>query len=143
MPNEEINAAFAIIQLYEKILKEKQAPFLLSHLITLNNDKYNQPLSVEKLIGPNALHLGQMGFCFFLLRREKVYTLFCNQRIKNLPLTDRFGTGKTTLASEHRSQYGGRVCNKRRKKPSPLSLPVLPTIKAVTNNIDSFLKSST
>ncbi len=95
LPNEEINAAFAIIQLYEKILKEKETPPLLSNLITLNNDKYNGPLSVEKLIEPNALHLGQMGFAFPLSisQRKSLYT-FLQSEDKVFAINGPPGTGK-------------------------------------------------
>ena len=53
LPNEDINAAIGIIQLYEKILKERNTPELLKSFIKLKNENPKTPLSVPELINSN------------------------------------------------------------------------------------------
>lgn len=142
LPDEEINAAIGIIQLYEKILKEKNIPELLKSFITLKNEKQKTPLGVPDLINSNSLHVGQMGFDFpiSISQRKSLYTyLQSNEKI--FAVNGPPGTGKTTLLQSI-------VANKFVEsaiigKNAPIILACSTNNQAVTNIIDSFSKSNT
>lgn len=142
LPDENINAAIGIIQLYEKILKEKNTPELLKSFITIKNEKYKTPLSVTELINYNTLHLGQMGFDFpiSISQRKSLYTyLHSNEKV--FTVNGPPGTGKTTLLQSI-------VANKFVESAiagskAPIILACSTNNQAVTNIIDSFSKSNT
>lgn len=143
VPNEDINAAIGIIELYEKILKEKNLPTMLSEFISLKNANYiKTPLTVGEFIDANNLHLGQMGFDFPLSisQRKSLLTLLKNQD-KVFAINGPPGTGKTTLIQSivankmvERAIEGGQP---------PIILACSTNNQAVTNIIDSFSKSNT
>lgn len=142
LPDEDINAAIGIIQLYEKILKEKNTPELLKLLITVTNENQKSPLRVRELINSNSLHLGQMGFDFpiSISQRKSLYTyLQSNEKI--FAVNGPPGTGKTTLLQSI-------VANKIVESAiignnAPIILACSTNNQAVTNIIDSFSKSNT
>ena len=142
LPDEDINAAIGIIQLYEKILKEKNTPELLKSLITLKNDNPKTPLSVPELINNNFLHLGQMGndFPISISQRKSLYS-YLQSNDKVFAVNGPPGTGKTTLLQSI-------VANKFVEsaiigKNAPIILACSTNNQAVTNIIDSFSKSNT
>ncbi|CAM3593494.1 hypothetical protein O8E88_002278 [Flavobacterium psychrophilum] len=142
LPDEDINAAIGIIQLYEKILKEKNTPELLKSLITLKNDNPKTPLSVPELIDNNLLHLGQMGndFPISISQRKSLYS-YLQSNDKVFAVNGPPGTGKTTLLQSI-------VANKLVEsaiigKNAPIILACSTNNQAVTNIIDSFSKSNT
>lgn len=142
LPDEDINAAIGIIQLYEKILKEKNTPELLKSFINLNNDNPKTPLSVPELIKNNPLHLGQMGFDFpiSISQRKSLYT-YLQSNEKVFAVNGPPGTGKTTLLQSI-------VANKFVESAiigegAPIILACSTNNQAVTNIIDSFSKSNT
>ena len=142
LPDEDINAAFAIIQLYEKLLKAKDLPPLLNNFIQFDNDINNEPLSVEELIDFNSLHLGQMGFEFPLSisQRKSLYT-FLQSNDKVFAVNGPPGTGKTTLLQ---SIVANMVVEHALKGiHPPLILACSTNNQAVTNILDSFIKSKT
>lgn len=142
LPNEDINVAIGIIQLYEKILNEQNLPSLLKKLITLKNENVKDPVGVSDLINANTLHVGQMGFDFPLSisQRKSLYTyLQTNEQI--FAVNGPPGTGKTTLLQSI-------VANKFVEsaiigKNAPIILACSSNNQAVTNIIDSFSKSNT
>lgn len=142
LPDEDINAAIGIIQLYEKILKERNTPELLKSFINLKNDNPKTPLSVPELIDNNSLHLGQMGFDFpiSISQRKSLYT-YLQSNEKVFAVNGPPGTGKTTLLQSI-------VANKFVEsaiigKNAPIILACSTNNQAVTNIIDSFSKSNT
>lgn len=142
LPDENINAAIGIIELYEKTLKAKNIPKLLKSFITLKNDNQKPPLNVSDLINSNALHLGQMGFDFPLSisQRKSLYT-FLQSNDKIFAVNGPPGTGKTTLLQSI-------VANKFVESAiigqnPPIILACSTNNQAVTNIIDSFSKSLT
>ena len=142
LPDEDINAAIGIIQLYEKILKEKNTPELLKSFITLKNDNPKTPLSVPELINYNPLHLGQMGFDFpiSISQRKSLYT-YLQSNEKVFAVNGPPGTGKTTLLQ---SIVANRFVESAIiGKSAPIILACSTNNQAVTNIIDSFSKSNT
>lgn len=142
LPDEDINAAIGIIHLYEKILKEKKVPLLLSNFINLKNDTANQPLSVSHLIEVNFLHLGQMRFDFPLSisQRKSLYTLL-QTNDKVFAVNGPPGTGKTTLLQ---SVVANKIVESAIQGNNPsIILACSTNNQAVTNIIDSFSKSNT
>ncbi|WP_018627085.1 AAA domain-containing protein [Niabella aurantiaca] len=142
LPEEEINAAVGIIQLYEKILNEKKIPALLQRFITLKNDKSTTPKNVSELIALNILHLGQMGFDFpiSISQRKSLYT-FLNANDQVFAVNGPPGTGKTTLLQSI-------IANKMVESAiagenAPVILACSTNNQAVTNIIDSFSRSNT
>jgi hypothetical protein len=142
LPDEDINAAIGIIQLYEKILKEKSTPKLLKSFINLKNDNPKTPLGVPELINNNSLHLGQMGFDFpiSISQRKSLYTYLQSDK-KVFAVNGPPGTGKTTLLQSI-------VANKFVESAiignnAPIILACSTNNQAVTNIIDSFSKSNT
>jgi len=141
-PDEDINAAIGIIELYEKILKEKKTPELLKSFITLKNENQKAPLGVPDFINSNSLHLGQMGFDFpiSISQRKSLYThLQGNEKV--FAVNGPPGTGKTTLLQSI-------VANKFVESAiignnAPIILACSTNNQAVTNIIDSFSKSNT
>ncbi|MCL9806934.1 AAA domain-containing protein [Flavobacterium amniphilum] len=142
LPDEEMNAAIGIIQLYEKILKEKEIPKLLKSFITLKNGDVKTPVAVSDLIIPNSLHLGQMGFDFPLSisQRKSLYThLESNEKV--FAVNGPPGTGKTTLLQ---SLVGNKFVESAIiGLNAPVILACSTNNQAVTNIIDSFSKSNT
>lgn len=142
LPEEDINAAFGILELYEKILQERRFPQLLSKFISVNNIEENPSVSISGLINPNQKHLGQMGFDFPLSisQRKSLYTLL-DQDNPVFAVNGPPGTGKTTLlqsivANEFvRSALVGNT--------PPIILACSANNQAVTNIIESFSKSRT
>lgn len=142
IPDEDINAAIGIIQLYEKILKEKNTPELLKSFITLKNSNQKIPLAVQDLINSNSLHLGQMGFEFAISisQRKSLYTyLQTNEKV--FAVNGPPGTGKTTLLQSI-------VANKFVESAiignnAPIILACSTNNQAVINIIDSFSKLNT
>ncbi|NML21385.1 AAA family ATPase [Pseudoflavitalea sp. G-6-1-2] len=142
LPDEEINAAYAIVQLYEKILKGKDIPALLSKLITLENRTELSAVQVDDLIGPNPLHLGQMGYAYPLSisQRKCLYT-FLQSKDKVFAVNGPPGTGKTTLLQ---SIVANMVVEAALDgNQPPLILACSTNNQAVTNIIDSFSRSTT
>ncbi|QEC44692.1 AAA domain-containing protein [Pseudobacter ginsenosidimutans] len=142
LPDEDINAAFAIIQLYEKLLKAKDLPPLLNNFIQLHNNIKNEPLTVEELIDFNSLHLGQMGFEFPLSisQRKSLYT-FLQSNDKVFAVNGPPGTGKTTLLQ---SIVANMVVEHALKGiHPPFILACSTNNQAVTNILDSFIKAKT
>lgn len=142
LPQEDMNAAIGIIQLYEKILKNKDVPHLLESLITLKNNTERQPIAVKNFIDFNDLHLGQMGFDFPLsISQRKSLNTFLSTTDKVFAVNGPPGTGKTTLLQSI-------VANKFVEsaiegKKAPIILACSTNNQAVTNIIDSFSKSNT
>lgn len=142
LPDEDINAAIGIIQLYEKILKEDSIPELLKAFITLNNPKENNPLNVSEFIDSNFLHTGQMGFDFPIsISQRKSLNTFFNTNDKVFAVNGPPGTGKTTLLQSivaNKFVESAIVGN----QPS-IILACSTNNQAVTNIIDSFSQSNT
>lgn len=142
IPDEDKNAAVGIIQLYEKILKEKNTPELLKSFITLKNSNQKKPLAIQDLINSNSLHLGQMGFEFAISisQRKSLYTyLQTNEKV--FAVNGPPGTGKTTLLQSI-------VANKFVESAiignnAPIILACSTNNQAVINIIDSFSKLNT
>ncbi|SHF81734.1 AAA domain-containing protein [Chryseobacterium sp. OV279] len=142
LPQDEMNAAMGIIELYEKILNQKNIPQLLESLITLKNNHQKPPVAVLDLIDSNELHLGQMGFDFpiSISQRKSLNTLLTtNDTI--FAVNGPPGTGKTTLLQSI-------VANKMvesalQGKEAPVILACSTNNQAVTNIIDSFSRSNT
>ncbi|WP_264537940.1 AAA domain-containing protein [Flavobacterium sp. N1736] len=142
LPNEDINAAIGIIQLYEKILKENQIPELLKNFITLKNENVKRPLEVSQLMNSNFLHLGQMGYDYpiSISQRISLYS-FLEQNDKVFAVNGPPGTGKTTLLqSIVANKIVDAVIN---GNDAPIILACSTNNQAVTNIIDSFSKSNT
>lgn len=142
LPDEDINAAIGIIQLYEKILKETHTPILLKSFISLKNENPKTPLNVPELINHNPLHLGQMGYDFAISisQRKSLYT-YLESNEKVFAVNGPPGTGKTTLLQSI-------VANKFVESAiigenAPIILACSTNNQAVTNIIDSFSKSNT
>lgn len=142
LPQEEMNAAMGIIELYEKILHQKNLPELLQPFITLNNNQEKLPIAVPDLINTNELHLGQMGFDFpiSISQRKSLNTLLGSNE-KVFAVNGPPGTGKTTLLQSI-------VANKMVEsallgKDAPIILACSTNNQAVTNIIDSFSRSKT
>ncbi|MBW1649807.1 MAG: hypothetical protein JRJ44_03835 [Deltaproteobacteria bacterium] len=142
LPNEEINAGVSIIKLYEKILKKKSLPELLKTFITLDNRKPNPPLAVSDFINVNPLHLGQMGdeFPLSISQRKSLYT-YLQSNDKVFAVNGPPGTGKTTLLQSIVANKFVESAIKGDK--APIILACSTNNQAVTNIIDSFLKSNT
>ena len=142
LPDEDINAAIGIIQLYEKILKEKNIPELLKTFITLNNPKEDNPVNVSDLIESNFLHTGQMGYGFPIsISQRKSLCTYLQANDKIFAVNGPPGTGKTTLLQSI-------VANKFVESAilgtkAPLILACSTNNQAVTNIIDSFSRSNT
>jgi hypothetical protein len=142
LPLEDMNAAIGIIQLYEKILKNKNTPSLLESLITLKNNVQSQPIAVSNLINFNELHLGQMRFDFPLsISQRKSLNTFSSTTDKVFAVNGPPGTGKTTLLQSI-------VANKfvesaLEGKNAPIILACSSNNQAVTNIIESFSQSKT
>lgn len=142
LPQEDMNAAIGIIQLYEKILKNKNTPPLLESLITLKNNVQRQPIAVSNLIDFNELHLGQMRFDFPLsISQRKSLNTFSSTTDKVFAVNGPPGTGKTTLLQSI-------VANKfvesaLERKNAPIILACSSNNQAVTNIIESFSQSKT
>lgn len=142
LPDEDINAAAGIIQLYEKIGAETIIPPLLSEFINLENNTRNLPLPISKLIDANILHVGQMGFDFPLSisQRKGLYT-FLHGNDKVFAVNGPPGTGKTTLLQ---SIVANKIVESAiAGENPPVILACSTNNQAVTNIIDSFSKSST
>lgn len=142
LPEEDINAAIGIIQLYEKILKEKNTPELLKSFINLKNDNLKTPLSIPELINYNSLHLGQMGFDFpiSISQRKSLYS-YLEANAKVFAVNGPPGTGKTTLLQSiiaNKFVESAIIGNN-----APIILACSTNNQAVTNILDSFSKSNT
>ncbi len=142
LPQEDINAAEGIIQLYEKILKSKKIPPLLESLITLKNNNQKLPVSVNDHINFNELHLGQMGFDFpiSISQRKSLNTLLSTND-KVFAVNGPPGTGKTTLLQSIVATKV--VATALEGKKAPIILACSTNNQAVTNIIDSFSRSNT
>jgi len=142
LPDEDINAAIGIIQLYEKILKEDSIPELLKTFITLNNPKENNPLNVSEFIDSNFLHTGQMGFDFPIsISQRKSLNTFLKSNDKVFAVNGPPGTGKTTLLQ---SIVANKFVESAIKGNQPsIILACSTNNQAVTNIIDSFSQSNT
>ncbi|MDR2650820.1 MAG: AAA family ATPase [Prevotellaceae bacterium] len=142
LPNEEINAAMSIIQLYEKILHEENLPALLKHFINLNHTLAKPPLDVSEFIEFNSLHLGQMGYAFpiSISQRKSLYT-FLKSNSKVFAVNGPPGTGKTTLLQSIVANK--MVENAIKGSDAPIILACSTNNQAVTNIIESFSKSNT
>ncbi|MDP9955044.1 hypothetical protein J2X97_000681 [Epilithonimonas hungarica] len=142
LPEEDINAAAGIIQLYEKILKSKKTPPLLESLITLKNNDQKTPVSVSEHININELHLGQMGFGFPLsISQRKSLNTLLSTNDKVFAVNGPPGTGKTTLLQ---SIVATKVVAAAiQGKNAPIILACSTNNQAVTNIIDSFSRSNT
>lgn len=139
LPDEEINAAIGIIQLYEKLLQEEELPLLLKTFSTLNHPAGKQPLDVDQFIESNFLHVGQMGdnFPISISQRKALYTfLQANNRV--FAVNGPPGTGKTTLLQ---SVVANKVVEHViEEKDAPVILACSTNNQAVTNIIESFSK---
>lgn len=142
LPQEEINAAIGIIELYEKILHQKNLLELLQSFITLNNNQEKLPITVPDLINTNELHLGQMGFDFpiSISQRKSLNTLLGSNE-KVFAVNGPPGTGKTTLLQ---SIVANKMVESALKgEDAPVILACSTNNQAVTNIIDSFSRSNT
>lgn len=139
LPDEEINAAAGIIQLYEKLLQEKELPLLLKTFTTLSHPNGKPPLDVGQFIESNFLHLGQMGdsFPLSISQRKALYTfLYTGDPI--FAVNGPPGTGKTTLLQ---SVVANKVVEHViKEKDAPVILACSTNNQAVTNIIESFSK---
>ncbi|MDR1554627.1 MAG: hypothetical protein LBS39_01210 [Campylobacteraceae bacterium] len=142
LPEEELNASFGIIQLYEKILNSTTLPKLLKTFITLKNYLELKPLEVSQFINSNFLHVGQMGFDFpiSISQRKSLYT-FLNSNDEVFTVNGPPGTGKTTLLQ---SIVANKFVQAALKGgDAPIILACSTNNQAVTNIMDSFSKSKT
>ncbi|MBK8044450.1 MAG: AAA family ATPase [Haliscomenobacter sp.] len=146
LPDEEIGASKAIIELYHRILQEKKQAGLptplLSHFINIQNPINKEPVSVENFINHNATHLGQMRFEFpiSISQRKALYTLNSKEQ-KVFAINGPPGTGKTTLLQTIVANE--MVISAIAGKEPTIILACSNNNQAVTNIIDSFSKSNT
>ncbi len=142
LPNDDINAATGIIELYAKIINSNTTPELLKNFIDIENTEVKEPIDVPNLIDSNHLHLGQMGFEFPIsISQRKSLNSFLQANDKVFAVNGPPGTGKTTLLQSI-------VANKLVESAiegtkAPLILACSTNNQAVTNIIDSFSKSKT
>ncbi|WP_324023724.1 AAA domain-containing protein [Maribacter sp. BPC-D8] len=142
MPNAQIGAAQSIIALYDKILKSKNQPELLSTFIDVENDIEKEPLNVTDFIKANHLYLGQMGYEFpiSISQRKSLYTLL-NSDDKVFAINGPPGTGKTTLLQ---SIVANKIVETAIEGANAAIILACSTNnQAVTNIIESFSKSNT
>lgn len=141
LPDEDINAAAGIIQLYEKILKQHSPSPLLTAFTELNSPPERLPSTVPQLIDSNSLHVGQMGadFPLSVSQRKSLYTFLRNESAV-FAVNGPPGTGKTTLLQ---SVVANAVVESAIKGGDPAIILACSTNnQAVTNIIDSFSKST-
>lgn len=142
LPEEEVNAAYSIIQLYEKLIKKNTLPNLLSNFIKLENEIENEPLNFTEFISENNLHLAQMGYEFPLsFSQRKSLLTFLSKPSYVFAVNGPPGTGKTTLLQ---TIVANEIVNSAIKGLNPsIILACSSNNQAVTNIIDCFSKSNT
>lgn len=144
LPKDEINAAFGILELYEKILQENNLSELITKVTSINNPIESAPVQVSDLIYRNQKHLGQMGYDFPLSisQRKALYTLL-DEDNTIFAVNGPPGTGKTTLLqSVVANELVNSILLDGGNTP-PVILACSANNQAVTNIIESFSKSKT
>ncbi|TDT46943.1 AAA domain-containing protein [Maribacter spongiicola] len=138
----QIGAAQSIVDLYDKILKNKEQPELLKAFINIENNRAIKPLQVEEFTSANHLHIGQMGYEFpiSISQRKSLYTLL-NSDDNVFAINGPPGTGKTTLLQ---SIVANKIVETAIEGGNPAVILACSTNnQAVTNIIESFSKSNT
>lgn len=144
LPEDEITAASAIINLYEKINNCSENLPLLSRIIDLNHDKEIAPLDVSDFAAYNDMHIGQMNYKFpiSISQRKALYTLLSKDN-RVFAVNGPPGTGKTTLLQSVVANEMVRSVVENGGTNPPMILACSANNQAVTNIIESFSKSGT
>lgn len=100
VPEKDMQAAAAILTLYEHLENAKQLPDLLKDMLRIEEVKsLTKPVDVSRWLDTHLTHLGQMGgeFPLSISQRNAIHTLNQERKSKVFAVNGPPGTGKTTL----------------------------------------------
>jgi hypothetical protein len=142
VPDKEVGAAIAIIDLYKHLLEEENLPPLLHQFITLDNKQpTREPIKAKDFIEGHLQHLGQMGnlFPLSISQRKSLYTYLESSTALVFAVNGPPGTGKTTLLQSIVANEV--VLSAIKGEEAPLILACSANNQAVTNINESFIKA--
>ncbi len=142
VPDKEVGAAIAIVDLYKHLLEEASTPPLLHQFVSLEQKQPNrEPIGVNQFMDAHIGHLGQMGnsFPLSISQRKSLYTFLSSSDSRVFAVNGPPGTGKTTLLQ---SIVANEVVLAAIKgEEAPLILACSANNQAVTNINESFVKA--